>query len=87
MSSFLPSDLQKSTEIAGVIVMGIFFDWMSQGTYEQLIDEIVKVSREKKISFKRLTNQIEKKEKLNSVISWGGITSGGLSFSISPAWV
>ena len=67
MSSFLPSDLQKSTEIAGAMVMGIFFDWMSRETYDQLIDEIVKVSGEKKIGFKRLTKQIEKKGKLQGM--------------------
>ena len=66
-SSLLPKSLQERIEITGAMVMGIFFDWMSQETYDQLIDEIVKVSGEKNISFKRLTKQIEKKGNLKGI--------------------
>jgi hypothetical protein len=48
-------------EISAAIVMGIFFDWMSPETYRQLIKDIIKISGEKNISFKRITKQIEEK--------------------------
>lgn len=48
-------------QMSGAIVMGIFFEWMSTGTYKELIADIVKISGEKNISFKKLTKQIEEK--------------------------
>jgi hypothetical protein len=64
LQSYLINKSSKSfdgMEISAAIVMGIFFDWMSPETYRQLIKDIIKISGEKNISFKRITKQIEEK--------------------------
>ena len=44
-------------QMSGAIVMGIFFEWMSTGTYKELIADVVKISGEKNIGFKKITKQ------------------------------
>jgi hypothetical protein len=54
-------------EISAAIVMGIFFDWLSPKTYRQLKDDLIKISGEKNISFKRIMKQIEEKNLGNNI--------------------
>jgi hypothetical protein len=72
----------NSIEMSGAIVMGIFFEWMSTGTYKELIADIIKISGEKNISFKKITKQIEEKpfglpKNLNLPPAILGYTSAG----------
>jgi hypothetical protein len=48
-------------QMSGAIVMGIFFEWMSTGTYKELIADVIKISGEKNIGFKKITKQIKEK--------------------------
>ena len=50
-----------SIEISGAIVMGIFFDWMAEETYKKLVDDVVKISGQKNLSYKNITKQVNEK--------------------------
>ena len=50
-----------SIDIAGAIVMAIFYDWMANETYEELVSDIIKTSSEKNLSFEKIKKQIEQK--------------------------
>jgi hypothetical protein len=81
-SKFLKrKEANASIDIAGAIVMGIFFDWMSPETYKELIADIVEISSRKNISFKKIIKQINEKtysiENLNLPPAILGYTSAG----------
>jgi len=54
-------DSNDAVEIAGAIVMGIFFDWMATETYRKLVADVVKISGEKKLNFEKIKKQINEK--------------------------
>lgn len=74
-------DSSDAIEIAGAIVIGIFFDWMAKETYEKLISDIVEISGEKNLSFKKISNQVKEKvfetDKLNLPPAILGYTEAG----------
>lgn len=54
-------DSNNSVEITGAIVMGLFFDWMAPATFKSLSQDLIKLSQEKNLGYKKIKSQIDEK--------------------------